>query len=164
MYGKELDHAAETSKIVTLIHANSAFCCVLPMNVQWDELVFHKASGQVLFKCSGGLIVHFFKLWFEPTGDWLIVEVVICYGHFVLCSRLHRFFEYGIAVIIVQDEEVLVALARLYWKMSGEVSVRFEMCLGMSSLSTMGLTCLVDHRFLHFWSRCYLVIASKCGR
>jgi hypothetical protein len=76
-----------------------------------DALLRHEP-----FERRGGFVVQFLQAGFEAAVDEMLVQLGVGSKVFLLSAVFHSFDQNGVAVEIVQDKEILVALARLVWE------------------------------------------------
>jgi hypothetical protein len=76
-----------------------------------DALLRHKP-----FECRGGFVVQFLQAGFEAAVNKMLVQFGVGSKVFLLSSVFHSFDQNGVAVKVVQDKEIHVALAPLVWE------------------------------------------------
>jgi hypothetical protein len=68
------------------------------------------------FERCGGFVVHFLQAGCEAAVNNMLMQLGVGSKVFLFDSIFHSFDQNGVAVEVVQDKEILVALAQVVWE------------------------------------------------
>ena len=112
---------AETGNEVVFKRADSSFCSVSAMNMRRDKLEIDALVGHVGLEGSGSLVVETLELRFEASGAEKGVCALVGGENFGPCFVFHGLDMYKVAVVLVDDEHVAVAVGGGLEEASGQV-------------------------------------------
>ncbi len=103
--------AAEARNEMVFESADGAFGGICAMDARRNELEIHMLFAQKLFERSRAFVVQFLELRAETGVDETIVNGFVCVENGGAALARHGFGVDGIAVIVVQQEQLGVACA-----------------------------------------------------
>jgi hypothetical protein len=121
--GKMAVSGAEARNEMVLEGTNGAFSRVATMDAWGRELEIDTSSGDELFEESASFIVEALELGPEPSGDQIGVHLLVGAKMFSGCLVEKRFSKDGVAVVVIKNHDVSVALQRVVGKSTGLVGV-----------------------------------------
>ena len=65
--------------------------------------------GHQLDKVAGALVVQDFEFWIETSDGEVIVDALMSRSYGLSCSILEGLFKDGVVIVVIYDEDVLVA-------------------------------------------------------
>lgn len=102
---------AEHSDEMVFEGANGTFSCVAAMVIRWSELKIDVVLGKVVFEKFGALVVQTLELRCQSGGLELVANLFEGRDDVFGFAGSKGFCEYAVAVVVVGDKDVLVAIA-----------------------------------------------------
>ena len=119
--------AAESCDEVVFEGTDGPFGGVATVDVGWHKLEIDFFLGEVLFQEGRGFIVKEMEFWAESGVDELLVKFEDGIFDVDIFASLDGLGEDGVTVVVVEHDDVFVALGALYGEASGLIGVGFAL-------------------------------------
>ncbi len=139
MDGEIFIHAAQPGNEMIFEGADCLLGGIASVEVWQDQLEVDAFMMKVLLECAGGFIVKALELWLQSSCTEL------CMPHFIGIKNQIRLLVFegdskdGIAIIIIDDQDVIIAIAGGCHKFSCQIHVHLPHGLHEHSVTSMGV-------------------------